>query len=127
MPLSPCSWRAELDRPETLGPRGVLLRCDELAATQLLTPIDDRNPVLLEARTNTIVTGQNFTARALSIKYDQSKGMLTLEGDGRVDASLYLQQRVGETPKQYRARTIQYWPATKQLQTDRGRKLEISG
>jgi len=113
------------DDPEALGPDGVVLRCGRLSATQIPVPGTRARAWGLEATGNTVAEGQSFTARAVRMTYDQSKGLLVLEGDGRADAALYLHERPGERPKTQQFRRMLFWPATKRIEVDDFRSLEI--
>jgi len=127
------SWEPKLPpappfRPDFFDPRGATLNCHQLSLVQMTAPAGARRPLLLEAKGNAVVESQQgFVARALRITYDQSKGLMVLEGDGRVDASLYLQKRVGERLEEHRARTISFWPETKDFKYDKMRLLDLSG
>ena len=127
------SWEPKLPpappfRPDFFDPRGATLNCQELSLAQMTAPAGTPRPLLLEAKGNAVVESQQgFVARALRITYDQSKGLMVLEGDGRVDASLYLQRRPGERPEEHRARTISFWPETKEFKYDKMRVLDLRG
>jgi len=127
------SWEPKLPpappfRPDFFDPRGATLNCQELSLAEMTAPAGARRPLLLEAKGNAVVESQQgFVARALRITYDQSKGLMVLEGDGRVDASLYLQRRAGERFEEHRARTISFWPQTKEFKYDKMRVLDLSG
>ncbi len=115
-------------RPDFFDPRGATLNCQELSLAEMTAPAGTRRPLLLEAKENAVVESQQgFVARARRITYDQSKGLMVLEGDGRVDASLYLQRRPGDRPEEHRARTISFWPETKEFKYDKMRVLDLRG
>jgi hypothetical protein len=121
------SWDARFDddSPEAIGPHGVTLRCDRLSATQLPVPGSSQHAWGLEASGNTLAEGQAFTAQATRITYDQAKGLLVLEGDGRSDATLYLQEQPGQRRTSQQSRRILFWPATKRFTLEGFRALEI--
>ena len=87
----------------------------------------DRRSIELEAAGNAIVEGATkdgrFTARAIRMTYAEAKGLLVLEGDGRSDATLYRQQRLGAAPGEVSAQRILYWPETRQLKLEGARSL----
>jgi hypothetical protein len=101
------------ERPEALGPRGGVLRCDQLSVVQMVAPGRAEASVELEAVGNAVVEGEQYTARAHRITYDQQKDLLVLEGDGRNDAQLFRQTYVGGPVTPASARRIQYWPAAR--------------
>ena len=112
------SWDAapETDDLESLGPKGVLLSCDQLKVSQMATPGTDRRAVELEATGNVSVEGQAFTARAVRMTYAQAKELLLLEGDGRSDAQLYYQPYVGAPYTETAAQQIWYWRLVPKVQ-----------
>jgi hypothetical protein len=123
------AWDATLsmDHPEALGPRGGVLGCETLSVVQMLAAADSHRPFALEAVGNATVESQSFLAKAVRITYDQSKGLMVLEGNGWIDATLYSQDRVGGRPQQRRARTIQFWPESKKYAESGARLLDLSG
>ncbi|HYW78067.1 MAG TPA: hypothetical protein VE890_00760, partial [Thermoguttaceae bacterium] len=112
--------------PDVLGPDGVVMRCEQLAVHEMNTAGARRGTVEMEAHGNTVVEGVDFTARAIRMTYSQAKDMLVLEGDGRTDAKLYRQERVGGQTSQAAARKILYWPKTQQLRVEDARSFELS-
>ena len=71
-------------------------------------------------------SGDQFTARAARITYDQKKDLLILEGDGRTDAELYRQLSARRRASKAAARKIFYWPKTKRSYVDGARTLEFN-
>ncbi|MBU4273395.1 MAG: hypothetical protein KKA28_16170 [Planctomycetes bacterium] len=120
-------WNAMLtaDNPDALGPDGVTLRCDRLSVVEIPAPSGNRRSVELEAFGNTVVEGTTFTARGHRITYGEAKDLLVLEGDGRNDAELFRQLKLGTPPSRVAARKILYWPKTKRLKLIDARSLEI--
>jgi hypothetical protein len=121
------SWDARFDddSPEAIGPQGVTLRCDRLEATQLPVPGSKERAWGLDAAGNTLAEGQTFTAQGTRMTYDQAKGLLVLEGDGRSDATLYLQEQPGQRRNSQQSRRILFWPDTKRFRLEGFRALEI--
>ncbi len=121
------SWDARFDddSPEAIGPHGATLTCDRLAATQLAAAGTGERAWALEAEGNARAEGQTFMALAVRMTFDQAKGLLVLEGDGRTDATLYLQQQPHQRRASQQSRRILFWPATKQFVLDGFRSLEI--
>lgn len=119
-------WQERLspDRPETLGPRGAVLRCDQLAVAQMPVPGTPQLALELEAVGNTLVEGQHYTARAHRITYAEAKDLLILEGDGRNDAQLFRQTYPGGPVSATTARRIQYWPSLRKGSIDGPRFLD---
>ena len=87
------SWTATIDTnsPETLGPDGAVLHCDQLSAVNMTPPHSKdaaQRDMEFVATGNAVAEGAGdlFTARAARITYDQKKQLAILEGDGRTDA-----------------------------------------
>jgi lipopolysaccharide export system protein LptA len=122
------SWDAVLDpdKPERLGPRGAVLTCDQLAVAEMPTANRTQRATELVASGNTLVEAAAYTARASRISYADLKGLLILEGDGRSDAELFRQERVGAEMSRFAARKIYYWPATNRLSIDDASMMEVN-
>jgi hypothetical protein len=129
------SWDAKFDddSPEAIGPHGVTLRCDRLAATQLTVPGTRERAWGLEATGNTRAEGQTiigqgtrvtYDAQAARMTYDQTKGLLVLEGNGWSDATICLDEQ-GQQRRTQRSRRIEYSPATNRLRLEGFHSLEI--
>ncbi len=123
-PVTGWDERLSADRPEALGPRGAVLRCDQLAVAQVPVPGTAQFSLELEAAGNTLVEGQHYTARAHRITYAEAKDLLILEGDGRNDAQLFRQTYPGGPVSTTTARRIQYWPSLRKGSIDGPRFLE---
>lgn len=122
------SWEATLDvdDPDALGPKGVVLSCDRLDVVEMAVPGGGGSALELEATGNTMAENRTFTARAPEkMTYAAAKDLLILEGNGRADAELFRQEQVGGATHRVSARKISYWPSTKQLKVSEGRSLEI--
>lgn len=123
-PINGWEERLSADRPETLGPRGAVLRCERLAVAQMPVPGNDQLSLELEAVGNALVEGQHYTARAHRITYAEAKDLLILEGDGRNDAQLFRQTVPGGPVSSTTARRIQYWPSLRKGSIDGPRFLD---
>ncbi len=67
---------------------------------------------------NTVIEAKTFTARATRLSYAQAKQRLVLEGDGRTNAELWRQTRVGGPSSHAAARKILYWHGTNQIEVE---------
>ncbi len=123
-PIGAWEERLSADRPESLGPRGAVLRCDQLGVAQMPVPGTNYLTLELEAQGNTLVEGQHYTARAHRLTYAEAKDLLILEGDGRSDAQLFRQMYPGGPLSATTARRIQYWPSLRKGSVDGPRFLE---
>ena len=124
------SWTATLDSddPKRLGPKAVVLHCDNLE-------VDDMSPVSgssggnveMTALDNVIVEGTNFTARSARATYTQAKDLMILEGDGRSDAELFKQDGGEGTPaSRFGAQKILYFLKTNQVNAEGVRSLDMN-
>lgn len=114
------------DDPALLGPRGLMLNSDEIAVYQMMVPGTNKPHLELEARGNVTVEGQSHTARARRLAFDESKTLITLEGDGDIPAELYRQEFSGGPVQKTAARRIYYWYNTKTIKVDDPKSLEVS-
>ncbi|MGQ9770076.1 MAG: hypothetical protein ACUVQG_05945 [Thermogutta sp.] len=114
------------DDPALLGPRGLMLNSDEIAVYQMMVPGTNKPHLELEARGNVTVEGQSHTARARRLAFDESKTLLTLEGDSDIPAELYRQEFSGGPVQKTAARRIYYWYSTKTIKVDDPKSLEVS-
>ena len=122
------SWATVLnpERPETLGPSGAVLSCNQLTVAEMAVPNRPQRAMELLATGNTLVEAACYTARASRLSYAQTKDLLILEGDGRTDAELFRQERVGAEMSRLGARKIFFWPSTNRLNIDRGTLMEVN-
>lgn len=121
-------WKATLDptRPEIVGARGAVMRCNQLGVVEMTAPPDNRPSIELEATGNAVIESSAYTARALRVSYVQDKGRIILEGDGRTDAELYRQQVVGGPSTKVAAQRIYFWPQSNRVKIDGARTLELN-
>jgi predicted transcriptional regulator len=105
-------WNQELpeDDPDALGDEGALLRCQRLQLVQMPSPTGGDPGVEVEATGNVSIEGSQFTARGARASYSRQKELLILEGDGRTQAVLYMQEKAGTAPDVIPAKKIMYWP-----------------
>ncbi len=122
------SWEPSLDPDdlESLGPRGVLLDCDELTVTHMPQPTGEGRAMELVATGNVVVEGRTFTARAPRMTYDDAKQLLILDEDGWTPAELSHQKHVGARRSEVKAGRILYWRSTGDVHLERGRSLKSS-
>jgi hypothetical protein len=110
------SWETvpRSDDPAELGPDAIVLRCDRLAAVQMLVALGGARSWDVQATGNVTVEGEAFFARATRMSYDEAKGLLVLEGEPRgADAVLSLRKHAGDPPA--RGQRMLYWPKTGQV------------
>jgi hypothetical protein len=115
-PVDSWSARIDVDDLASLGPKGVLLSCDQLKVALMPVPGADAPAIEMESSGNVIVEGQSFNARAVRMTYTQSKDLLLLEGDGRTDARLYYQPYLSAPYSETAAQQIWYWRAIPKVQ-----------
>ncbi|MEX0939153.1 MAG: hypothetical protein WDZ59_14930 [Pirellulales bacterium] len=117
-PIATWQDRLDLNNPGRLRAGDFLLDCDQLTVAQSPLQVTGRPPIELETRGNVRVEGREFLARSHRMTYDQSKDLLTLEGDGTTDAQLWRQDR---NNKPLEARAIQFWRSEPRVEVDDGR------
>lgn len=122
------SWEAVLDpdKPEELGSGGAVLNCDALTVAEMAVPNRKERAMELVATGNTLVEAASFTARASRLSYAEAKDLLILEGDGRTDAELFRQERIGAEMSRFAAGKIFFWPSTNRLNIDRGSLVDVN-
>ncbi len=122
------SWRARLDvnNPDALSEKGVLLTADRLTVAEAPLPVADARSVELEAFGNVVAENATFTARANRITYSEAKEWLILEGNGYAPAELTFQQYPGAPFKSIPAGRIGFRPRTKQVDIDGVRSLQMN-
>ena len=125
-PVDSLEATLDVDDPDALGPKSVVLSCDRLDVVEMAVPGGGGSALELEATGNTMAENRTFTARAPEkMTYAAAKGLLILEGNGRADAELFRQKQVGGATHRVSARKISFWPATKQLKVSEIRSMEI--
>ena len=69
--------------------------------------------------------GESFTARSARLTWSEAKDLLVFEGDGRSDAQLFRQLRVGAAPSSASAGKILYWRSQNRVDVDDARFLDL--
>jgi len=121
------TWEEKISwsQQAALPPQVVFLTCDQLSAAELAIPPGGDRFLELLAVGNTVIESAGYTARAHRLSYAENKGLVILEGDGRTDAELFSQDRIGAPRQRVAARKIYYWPATNHLSLDSASLLEV--
>jgi lipopolysaccharide export system protein LptA len=109
---------------EHLGPRGVVLKCDELHLNEMRGP-GDAKWFEASARGNTNVEGESFTAQAAQLNYSQDKDLLILQGTDRAPAELWRQQGPGTPRSHLAARKIEFWRRDNHIKIDKAQYLDV--
>jgi hypothetical protein len=121
-------WQGTLNvdqRPEQLNEQTVLMECQRLELREMPGSFPDTTTLEMEATGDTVVEGKGFTARAARIGYQDEKQLLTLQGDGRQDAELTRQTRIGGPQSHLKARKIMYWKLDNRVEVDDARMLDL--
>jgi hypothetical protein len=100
----------DADRPKTWGPKGVVMRCDELSVTQMPTAVGKQRNFLLDAVGNVKVEGDTFTALGVRMSFEEAKDLLILEGNGWSKAELFRQKVAAGPIDHVSAQQIHIWP-----------------
>ena len=121
-------WGESLD-PHAAGglpPRAVTISSDVLGVGQAPpAPGQRRSTIELAAGGNVLVEGDSFTARSARLTWSEAKDLLVFEGDGRSDAQLYRQAKVGAATSSASAGKILYWRAINRVDVDDARFLDL--
>jgi len=121
-------WEDTLD-PHAAGglPEGVVaIACDVLGVGQTPPlPGRQRNTLEIAAGGNVLVEGESFTARSARLTWSESKDLLVFEGDGRSDAQLFRQLKVGGQPSSASAGKILYWRGLNRVDVEDARYLDL--
>jgi len=121
-------WGDTLD-PHAAGglpPRSVTITSDVLGVAQTPpAPGQRRTSIELMAGGNVLVEGESFTARSARLSWSEVKDLLVFEGDGRSDAQLFRQLKVGAPMSSASAGKILYWRALNRVDVDDARFLDL--
>jgi hypothetical protein len=112
------------DRVELLGPRGVVLKCDELHLNQMCR--GQEKWFEASARRNVKVEGESFDAVAERLDYTQEKDVLVLQGTDRAPAQIWQQQGVGAERTHLEAREIEFDRRSNHIKITRARYLDVN-
>ena len=121
-------WGDTLDShaPGGLAPRAVAITSDVLGVAQAPSaPGQRRSGLELMAGGNVLVEGESFTARSARLSWSEAKDLLVFEGDGRSDAQLFRQVKVGAPMSSASAGKILYWRALNRVDVDDARFLDL--
>jgi hypothetical protein len=109
-----------------LPPRAVSINSDALGIAQAPPlPGQPRSSIELAAAGNVLVEGESFTARSARLTWSEGKDLLVFEGDGRSDAQLFRQVRVGAPTSSASAGKILYWRGLNRVDVDDARFLDL--
>ena len=122
------TWEDSLDlhSPAGLAEGVVAVTSDVLGIGQTPpVPGQPRRAIELSAGGNVLVEGSGFTARSARLSYSELKDLLVFEGDGRTDAQLYRQERVGGPTSTASAGKILYWRQHNRVDVQDARYLDF--
>jgi hypothetical protein len=125
---SVAKWGDTLDPHAASGlpPRVVTISSDVLGVGQAPpAPGQKRSSIEMAAGGNVLVEGESFTARSARLTWSEAKDLLVFEGDGRSDAQLYRQAKVGAATSSASAGKILYWRAINRVDVDDARYLDL--
>lgn len=120
-------WNQKLpeDDADALGDEGAMLRCQRLQLLQMPSPTGGDPNTEMEATGNVSIEGRQFTAQGYRASYSREKELIILEGDGRTDAKLYRQEKIGAAPDEISAKKIMYWPERDQYMIGGSQSLQF--
>jgi hypothetical protein len=122
------SWDDTLDPRDARGlpPRAVKISSDVLGVGQTPPlPGMRRGSMEMYATGNILVEGDTFTGRSSRLSWSESKDLIVFEGDGRSDAQLYRQERVGAPTSTASAGKIFYWRGLNRVDIQDARYLDL--
>lgn len=100
---------------DNLPKDGGWMKCSELTLTQQPEKGDRKAYYTMQATDNAELDGRSFHALAHIITYDESKGLYVLTGDGRRDARIWHERKVGAERAVKSAQRFEFMPATNSL------------
>jgi len=116
-----------IDRPETFGEQGLQVTCDQMSLVERgpqITP--KRKAIELLARGNVFVERSTLTARADRLSYTEAKDLIILRGNGRTDAEITRQERIGAEWSHASAGAIYFWRSLNQIRVDDAEELDLT-
>lgn len=122
------SWDDRLDPRDARGlpPRAVKISSDVLGVGQTPPlPGMRRGSMEMYATGNILVEGDTFTGRSSRLSWSESKDLIVFEGDGRSDAQLYRQERVGAPTSTASAGKIFFWRGLNRIDIQDARYLDL--
>ncbi len=121
------TWEDKIDVDEglQLADSVVLLDCDRLNLAEVPGMDRESRFIELEAEGNAEVESQLYTATGHRITYAQAKETLTLEGNSRNDAKLYVRENVGKPWQTSEAKLIRYNTVTREVNVTAPRRVDI--
>jgi len=122
------TWDSSLDLhdPRGLPEKAIAVTSDTLGIGQAPSvPGAPGRSVELSAGGNVLVEGDSFTARSARLSFSEMKDLLVFEGDGRSDAQLFRQDRVGGPTSSASAGKILYWRKYNRVEVKDARYLDL--
>ena len=121
--------RVQATSHREMQPQTVRMRCQQLDVFQVPGQAKDKVELMATGKTyveGKSTEGQLFAAQAHQLKYQQSKDLMMIQGDGSSDAQLWYQEKVGTRWSRLPAQQIRYWPKQNRCQMAGGNGLEIN-
>lgn len=122
------SWDETLSPHDARGlpARTVRISTDVLGVGQTPpVPGQRRGSMEMYATGNVLVEGDTFTGRSARLSWSEAKDLIVFEGDGRSDAQLYRQERVGAPTSNASAGKIFYWRGLDRVDIHDARYLDL--
>jgi hypothetical protein len=122
------SWDETLSPHDARGlpARTVRISTDVLGVGQTPpVPGQRRGSMEMYATGNVLVEGDTFTGRSARLSWSEAKDLIVFEGDGRSDAQLYRQERVGAPMSNASAGKIFYWRGLDRVDIHDARYLDL--
>ncbi|MGL6194340.1 MAG: hypothetical protein ACRC2T_05910, partial [Thermoguttaceae bacterium] len=96
---------------------GFILDCEKVEIAQMTDPSTRKKGAELTASGGTTIEGQLFLAKAESVRFNQLKDLVIIEGDGTADAEIYVKKTPnGNYDPPYPGQRLEYNIKTKDVQ-----------
>ena len=104
---------------DSLPKDGGWMRCHELELTQHPQKKPQKDYITMKATDNVELDGRSFHAMAHIVTYDESKGLYVLNGDGKQDAKIWREKKMGAERDAIPAQRMEFNPALNVIKIDR--------
>jgi lipopolysaccharide export system protein LptA len=102
---------------------GGRIHCERLELSQHAAVGPQKGSIAIVGRGNAELEGRTehglFNAKAARVSYDESKGLFSLFGDGKRDATIWREGKIGTPPGSVGAQRMEFNPARDELKVDR--------
>jgi hypothetical protein len=112
----------DLDR---LPPGGMHMHCEQLNVLSHRRP-DGQTTQVMEAEGKVVINAQEFWGQAHTVKFDEAKDLIILEGKDGGLATLYRVKNQAGQPDRMSAKKIYFWRKTNVVRTEGGQSINLN-